>query len=87
MTLDTISLLGMTLAIGILVDDSTVVLENVQRHHDDLHEAPEVAAINGRTEIGLAAIVITLVDVVVFLPIAFLQGNKSDGSSPNSGSW
>lgn len=76
LTLDTISLLGMTLVIGILVDDSTVVLENVQRHHDDLNEAPEVAAINGRSEIGLAAIVITLVDVVVFLPIAFLQGNQ-----------
>lgn len=76
LTLDTISLLGMTLVIGILVDDSTVVLENIQRHHDELRETPEAAAINGRTEIGLAAIVITLVDVVVFLPIAFLQGNQ-----------
>ena len=72
-TIDVISLLAMTLIIGILVDDSIVVLENTERHRD-LGEAPAAAAIRGRTEIGLAAIVITLVDVVVFLPIAFLPG-------------
>ncbi len=63
----------MTLIIGILVDDSIVVLENVERHYED-GEAPRTAAILGRSEIGMAAIVITLVDVVVFLPIAFLPG-------------
>ena len=73
LTLDTISLLGMTLVVGILVDDSTVVLENIERHHD-MGQPPDEAAINGRNEIGLAAVVITLVDVVVFLPIAFVQG-------------
>jgi hydrophobic/amphiphilic exporter-1 (mainly G- bacteria), HAE1 family len=73
MTLDTVSLLGMTLVIGILVDDSTVVLENVSRHFE-LGQDPVTAAIEGRSEIGMAAIVITLVDVVVFLPIAFLPG-------------
>ena len=72
LTLDTISLLGMTLVVGILVDDSTVVLENIERHHE-MGEYPMHAAITGRTEIGVAAIVITLVDVVVFLPIAFIQ--------------
>jgi hydrophobic/amphiphilic exporter-1 (mainly G- bacteria), HAE1 family len=72
-SIDTISLLGMTLIIGILVDDSIVVLENVQRHHAG-GEPPKDAAIKGRTQIGPAAIVITLVDVVVFLPIAFLPG-------------
>ena len=72
LTLDTISLLGMTLVIGILVDDSTVVLENIERHFD-MGQEPAAAAITGRTEIGMAAIVITLVDVVVFLPIAFIQ--------------
>jgi HAE1 family hydrophobic/amphiphilic exporter-1 len=72
LTLDTISLLGMTLVVGILVDDSTVVLENIERHHE-MGEPPMRAAISGRTEIGVAAIVITLVDVVVFLPIAFIQ--------------
>jgi HAE1 family hydrophobic/amphiphilic exporter-1 len=63
----------MTLIIGILVDDSIVVLENVERHFDD-GEAPRTAAILGRSEIGGAAIVITLVDVVVFFPLAFLPG-------------
>ncbi|HEY1728993.1 MAG TPA: efflux RND transporter permease subunit [Candidatus Baltobacteraceae bacterium] len=72
-TIDTVSLLGMTLAIGILIDDSTVVLENIERHRDELGQTPIRAAISGRTEIGQAAMVLTLVDVVVFLPIAFLQ--------------
>ncbi|MFY9719578.1 MAG: efflux RND transporter permease subunit, partial [Candidatus Cybelea sp.] len=72
-TIDTVSLLAMTLIIGILVDDSIVVLENVERHHQN-GEWPKEAAIKGRTQIGPAAIVITLVDVVVFLPIAFLPG-------------
>jgi HAE1 family hydrophobic/amphiphilic exporter-1 len=73
-TLDTVSLLAMTLIIGILVDDSIVVLENVERHFEN-GEAPTEAAVRGRSEIGVAAIVITLVDVVVFLPISFLPGS------------
>ena len=73
-TLDTVSLLAMTLIIGILVDDSIVVLENVERHFAR-GEDPQIAAVRGRSEIGLAAIVITLVDVVVFLPISFLPGS------------
>ena len=73
-TLDTVSLLAMTLIIGILVDDSIVVLENVERHFRR-GEGPSQAAISGRSEIGVAAIVITLVDVVVFLPISFLPGS------------
>ena len=72
-TLDTVSLLAMTLIIGILVDDSIVVLENIERHAAD-GELPHLAAFNGRSEIGMAALVITLVDVVVFLPISFLPG-------------
>ena len=71
--LDTMSLMGLSLIIGILVDDSIVVLENITRHRD-LGEDPTNAAINGRSEIGSAAVAITMVDVVVFLPIAFLSG-------------
>jgi HAE1 family hydrophobic/amphiphilic exporter-1 len=74
LTIDTISLLGMSLVIGILVDDSTVVLENIERHFTELKQTPEDAAVEGRQEIGAAAVVITLVDVVVFFPIAFIQG-------------
>ena len=72
-TLDIISLMGLGLTIGILVDDSIVVLENITRHRS-LGEGPMDAAYIGRTEIGGAAVAITLVDVVVFLPIAFLSG-------------
>ncbi len=72
-TFDFMSLMGLSLIIGILVDDSIVVLENITRHRD-LGEDPMSAAINGRTEIGGAAIAITLVDVIVFSPIAFLPG-------------
>jgi HAE1 family hydrophobic/amphiphilic exporter-1 len=72
-TLDVVSLMGLSLIIGILVDDSIVVLENITRHRD-MGEGPFDAAISGRGEIGGAAVAITLVDVVVFLPIAFLSG-------------
>ncbi|HEY3297183.1 MAG TPA: efflux RND transporter permease subunit [Armatimonadota bacterium] len=66
-------LLALSLVVGILVDDSIVVLENIERHLR-MREHPEDAAVNGRSEIGLAAITITMVDMVVFLPIAFMGG-------------
>src|SRR5439155_20735577 len=72
-SLNMMSLMGLTLTVGILVDDSIVVLENIFRHLQ-LGEAPREAAVNGRAEIGFAAIAITLVDVVVFAPIAFMSG-------------
>ncbi|QDR79091.1 efflux RND transporter permease subunit [Sporomusa termitida] len=70
-TFNMMSLMGMALCIGILVDDSIVVLENIHRHLL-MGEPAALAAENGRNEIGLAAIAITLCDVVVFLPIAFM---------------
>ena len=72
-TMNQMTMLGLSLVVGILVDDSIVVLENIYRH---LHrgERPREAAYNGRSEIGLAAITITLVDVVVFVPVAFMGG-------------
>lgn len=72
-TFNMLSLLGMTLCIGILVDDSIVVLENIHRHLV-MGKPAAKAAEDGRMEIGLAAIAITLCDVVVFLPIAFMSG-------------
>jgi HAE1 family hydrophobic/amphiphilic exporter-1 len=73
LSLNMMSLMGLTLTVGILVDDSIVVLENIFRHLQ-LGEAPREAALTGRSEIGFAAIAITLVDVVVFTPIAFMSG-------------
>ncbi len=71
-TLNIVSLMALGLCIGILVDDSIVILENVDRHIH-LGEDPRTAAVRGRMEIGLAAVAITLCDVVVFAPIAFLR--------------
>ena len=68
-----LSTLGLTLTIGILVDDSIVVLENILRRLAG-GDPPEQAAINGRAEIGLAAVAITLVDVVVFVPVGLVTG-------------
>ncbi|MCW2276857.1 efflux RND transporter permease subunit [Heliophilum fasciatum] len=67
------SLMGMALCIGILVDDSIVVLENIHRHLA-MGKRADKAALEGRNEIGMAAIAITLCDVIVFLPIAFMEG-------------
>jgi hydrophobic/amphiphilic exporter-1 (mainly G- bacteria), HAE1 family len=72
-TIDVLSLMGLSLTIGILVDDSIVVIENITRHRE-MGKLPEDAAITGRSEIGGAAVAITLVDVVVFAPIAFMSG-------------
>src|SRR5919204_4719693 len=72
-TLNMMSLMALALTVGILVDDSIVVLENIFRHLE-LGENRYVAALKGRSEIGLAAITITLVDVVVYAPIAFMSG-------------
>ncbi len=72
-TLNGMTLLALSISVGILVDDAIVVLENIYRHLA-LGEQPAEAALNGRSEIGLAAITITLVDVVVYLPIAFMTG-------------
>jgi hydrophobic/amphiphilic exporter-1 (mainly G- bacteria), HAE1 family len=66
-------LMALALVIGILVDDSIVVLENIHRHLEK-GEDPANAAVHGRNEIGFAAIAITLVDVVVFLPISLVGG-------------
>ncbi|MCX8053206.1 MAG: efflux RND transporter permease subunit, partial [Armatimonadetes bacterium] len=72
-TQNTMTLLALSLVVGILVDDSIVVLENIERHLR-MRKDPRQAALDGRSEIGLAAITITAVDVVVFVPIAFMGG-------------
>ncbi|MDH7600940.1 MAG: efflux RND transporter permease subunit [Armatimonadota bacterium] len=72
-TLNNMTLLALSLVVGILVDDSIVVLENIERHLR-MRKHPRQAALDGRSEIGLAAITITFVDIVVFVPIAFMGG-------------
>lgn len=72
-TLNTLSLLGLTLSIGILVDDAIVVRENITRH---LHmgKSHHQAALDGTNEIGLAVMATTATIVAVFLPVAFMDG-------------
>ncbi|MBL4674726.1 MAG: efflux RND transporter permease subunit [Mucilaginibacter sp.] len=72
-SLNLMTLMAMSLVVGILVDDSIVVLENIYRHLE-MGSDKETAAIEGRSEIGFTALAITLVDVVVFLPLAMSGG-------------
>ncbi|MEJ2883297.1 efflux RND transporter permease subunit [Pedobacter sp. GR22-6] len=72
-SLNLMTLMALSLVVGILVDDSIVVLENIYRHLEMGKDKRE-AAVEGRSEIGFTALAITLVDVVVFLPIAFAGG-------------
>ncbi len=69
--LNLLTMVALTVSVGILVDDSIVVLENIYRHLD-MGKSPLQAAIDGRNEIGLAAMTITLVDIVVYIPIAVM---------------
>ena len=70
-----LTLLALVLAIGLLVDDSIVVLENIHRRIDEKNETPLVAAFAGTRQVGFAVVATTLVLISVFVPIAFLQGD------------
>ena len=70
-----LTLLALVLAIGLLVDDGIVVLENIYRRIDEEGETPLVAAFAGTRQVGFAVIATTLVLVSVFVPIAFLEGD------------
>ena len=70
-----LTLLALVLAIGLLVDDGIVVLENIYRRIEEHNETPLVAAFNGTRQVGFAVVATTLVLISVFVPIAFLQGD------------
>jgi len=72
-SLNLMTLMAISLVVGILVDDSIVVLENIYRHLE-MGSDRRKAALDGRSEIGFTAMAITLVDVVVFLPLALSGG-------------
>jgi HAE1 family hydrophobic/amphiphilic exporter-1 len=73
-TLNTITLLALALAVGIVIDDAIVVLENIVRHIEEKKEAPMIAAVEATKEIGLAVMATTLSLVAVFVPVAFMSG-------------
>ena len=73
-TLNNMTLLGITLAVGIVIDDAIVVLENIFRYIEEKGCSPFQAAIEGTREVALAVMATTLSLVVIFLPIAFMSG-------------
>jgi HAE1 family hydrophobic/amphiphilic exporter-1 len=73
-TLNILTLLALTLAVGIVIDDAIVVLENIYRHMEEKGLSAFDAAIEGTREIGLAVLATTLSLVAVFLPVAFMGG-------------
>ncbi len=72
-SINTLTLLGAVLAIGLVVDDAIVVLENIARRIE-LGEASLVAAVNGSREISFAVIATTLVLIAVFVPVSYMEG-------------
>ncbi|MCP1325358.1 efflux RND transporter permease subunit [Halomonas sp. 707D4] len=74
-SINLLTLLALVLAIGLIVDDAIVVLENINRRMHDYGETPLVAAYRGTRQIGFAVIATTLVLVAVFVPLSMLQGD------------
>jgi HAE1 family hydrophobic/amphiphilic exporter-1 len=72
-SLDNISLLGLTLAVGLVVDDAIVMLENIMRHIED-GMAPFEAALRGSREVGFTILSISISLIAVFIPIFFMPG-------------
>jgi HAE1 family hydrophobic/amphiphilic exporter-1 len=78
-SLNFMSLLGLSLAIGVLIDDAIVVRENIVRHMER-GEDRRTAALNGTAEIGMAVAATTFSIVAVFVPVAFMPGVRANGS-------
>jgi multidrug efflux pump len=74
-TINLLTLLALVLAIGLVVDDAIVMLENIVRRIQEKHETPLVAAFKGARQVGFAIIATTLVLISVFIPITFLEGD------------
>ncbi|MBI4701125.1 MAG: efflux RND transporter permease subunit [Deltaproteobacteria bacterium] len=73
-TLNNMTLLGLTLSVGVVIDDAIVVLENIFRHMEQYKKSPFDAAVDGLKEIGLAVMATTTSLIVIFLPMAFMSG-------------
>jgi HAE1 family hydrophobic/amphiphilic exporter-1 len=73
-TLNNMTLLALTLAVGIVIDDAIVVLENIVRYIEEKHYEPREAAIEATKEITLAVVATTISLVIIFVPIAFMTG-------------
>jgi HAE1 family hydrophobic/amphiphilic exporter-1 len=72
-SLNVISLAGLAFAVGMLVDNFIVVLENIERHYRELHKPPFQAAVDGASEVWGAIVAASLTNVAVFLPVVFVE--------------
>ena len=75
LSINLLTLLALVLAIGLVVDDAIVVLENIVRRINEFGETPLVAAYRGTRQVGFAVVATTLVLIAVFIPITFLEGD------------
>jgi multidrug efflux pump len=74
LSINMLTLLALVMAIGLVVDDAIVVLENIHRRIEEEGETPLVAAYRGTRQVGFAVVATTMVLVAVFVPITFMQG-------------
>src|SRR5512136_392716 len=73
-TMNQITMLALTLMVGVVVDDAIIVLENIYRYMEEKRMSPWEAAIHGTKEIGLAVLATTISLLAVFLPVGFMGG-------------
>ncbi|MFZ3048527.1 MAG: efflux RND transporter permease subunit [Desulfatirhabdiaceae bacterium] len=73
-TLNLMTLGGLALGVGMMVDSSIVVLENIYRRRDETHESADSAAVDGTREVGPAIVASTITTLVIFLPLIFVRG-------------
>lgn len=73
-TIDSMTLLGLTVAVGIVIDDAIVMLENIYRHMEKYDKTPLQAAFDGSREITATVVATTLSILVIFLPLAYMSG-------------
>lgn len=73
-TLNNMTLLGLTVAVGIVIDDAIIMLENIHRHMEEYGKTAMQAAIDGAKEISFAVVATTASLVVIFVPLAFMSG-------------
>jgi HAE1 family hydrophobic/amphiphilic exporter-1 len=74
LTINLMTLGGLALGVGMMVDNSVVVLENIFRRRDEEKEPPVIAAIEGTKEVGAAIVASTITTLVIFLPLVFVRG-------------
>ncbi|MEM6334273.1 MAG: efflux RND transporter permease subunit [Planctomycetota bacterium] len=77
-TLNLLTMFGLIVVLGLLVDDAIVVAENIQAHHDNSGEKPDHAAVNGAKQVFWPVVATVLTSIVAFIPLSFIKGNIGD---------